>query len=138
MDWRQIRCWQGIIFAIKRISIADTRVIIEAIHDGSLAKAEYGTLPVFNLAYPKALKGVDPKILNPIDNWSNKEEYKTLLNKVADMFNKNFKRFENDASAAVKKGAPKVVWLEFSQINKHLFCYNSKERGFVDYCMANR
>jgi phosphoenolpyruvate carboxykinase (ATP) len=61
------------------------------------------------LAYPKALKGVDPKILNPIDNWSNKEEYKTLLNKVADMFNKNFNRFENDASAAVKKGAPKVV-----------------------------
>jgi phosphoenolpyruvate carboxykinase (ATP) len=73
-----------------------------------LAKAEFETLPVFNIAYPKSLPGVDSKILNPINTWANKDEYKTYLNKVADMFNSNFKRFENDASETVKKGAPVV------------------------------
>jgi phosphoenolpyruvate carboxykinase (ATP) len=66
---------------------------VNAIHDGSLAKAEFATLPIFNLQYPTALHGVDSKILNPEITWSNKEEYQLYLRKVADMFNKNFHRF---------------------------------------------
>lgn len=108
MDWRKIRHWKGTNIFIKRISIEATRNIVNAIHDGSLANAEFETLPVFNLQYPKSLHGVDPKILNPQNTWANKEEYKIYLNKVAEMFNKNFKRFEHDASETVKKGAPVV------------------------------
>lgn len=109
MDWRQIRIRQGSSLFTQRISIEATRNIVNAIHDGSLANAEYETLPVFNLQYPKALRGVDSKILNPENTWANKAEYKIYLHKVAEMFNKNFKRFENDASDAVKRGAPVIV-----------------------------
>jgi phosphoenolpyruvate carboxykinase (ATP) len=108
MDRRSLRIRKGTQFFIQRISIEATRNIVNAIHDGSLANVEYETLPVFNLQYPKALHGVDSKILNPENTWANKAEYKIYLHKVADMFNKNFKRFENDASDAVKRGAPVI------------------------------
>jgi phosphoenolpyruvate carboxykinase (ATP) len=49
---------------------------------------------------------VDTKILDPRNSWSNKEEYNLYAKKVAEMFNQNFERFANDASAAVKAGAP--------------------------------
>lgn len=71
---------------IQRISIQATRNIINAIHDGSLANAEYKTLPIFNLQYPSSLPGVDAKILNPRDSWSNPSEYDDSLAKVASMF----------------------------------------------------
>lgn len=79
--------WTGGKYGIgKRISIQATRNIINAIHDGSLAKAEYKTLPIFNLQYPSSLPGVDSKILNPRDSWSNPAEYDESLTKVASMF----------------------------------------------------
>ena len=108
MDWRSLWLRKGKEILMQRISIGATRTIINAIHDGSLANAEYESLPVFNLQYPKSLPGIDPKILNPENTWANKAEYKIYLHKVADMFNKNFKRFENDASDDVKRGAPVV------------------------------
>jgi phosphoenolpyruvate carboxykinase (ATP) len=106
MDWWTIWNRKGKNDSIQRISIENTRNIINAIHDGSLVNAEFENLPVFNLKYPKAINGVDTKILNPETSWTNKEEYRIYLNKVADMFNSNFKRFESDASETVKKGAP--------------------------------
>ena len=81
---------------------------MNAIHEGELAKAEYAKLPLFNLNYPVNIQGVDSNILNPEKSWANKQEYKMYLKKVAEMFNKNFQRFENDASAEVKAGAPVI------------------------------
>jgi len=66
---------------------------MNAIHDGTLANAEFAKLPIFNVSYPTNIPGVDPKILNPENAWISKEEYKIYLKKVADMFNKNFSRF---------------------------------------------
>lgn len=106
MDWRSLRCWKGILSLIQRISIGATRTIINSIHDGTLAKAEFAQLPIFNISYPVSIAGVDSKILNPENTWANKDEYKSYLRKVADMFNANFARFESDASEAVKAGAP--------------------------------
>ncbi len=67
----------------KRISIKDTRGIIDAILDGSIEKAEMGELPIFDLAIPKALPGVDPAILDPRDTYAikhnGKRKRKTLL-----------------------------------------------------------
>ena len=66
------------------------------------------TLPIFNLAYPKHIEGVDSGILNPANSWKNKEEFKETLHKVAEMFNDNFHKYESIASATVKAGAPKL------------------------------
>lgn len=81
---------------------------MNAIHDGELTNAEYAKLPIFNLYYPTSINGVDSNILNPENSWANKQEYKIYLKKVAEMFNKNFTRFEKDASAEVKAGAPAI------------------------------
>lgn len=79
--------WTGGKYGIgKRISIQATRDIINAIHDGSLAKSEFKTLPIFNLQYPSAIPGVSPKILNPRDSWTDGSEYDENLKKVAHMF----------------------------------------------------
>ena len=56
------------------------------------------TLPIFNLAYPKQIDGVDSSILNPANSWKNKEEFKDTLHKVAEMFNENFHKYEHIAS----------------------------------------
>jgi len=101
--------WIGGRYGVgKRISIGATRTIMNAIHDGSLANTQFAKLPVFNVTYPTNIPGVDPKILNPENAWASKDEYKVYLRKVAEMFNKNFARFDKDASAAVKAGAPTV------------------------------
>jgi phosphoenolpyruvate carboxykinase (ATP) len=106
MDRRSLRSREGISWFIQRISIQATRNIINAIHDGSLLNAKYETLPIFNLSFPTSIHDVDTKILDPRNSWSNKEEYNLYAKKVAEMFNQNFERFANDASAAVKAGAP--------------------------------
>ena len=54
----------------KRISIKDTRAIIDAILNGSLDNAETFTLPMFNLAIPTELPGVDTKILDPRNTYA--------------------------------------------------------------------
>ena len=53
----------------KRISIKDTRRIIDAILDGSIDKAETKMIPIFNFKVPVALHDVDPKILDPRDTY---------------------------------------------------------------------
>ena len=106
MDWWPLRRWQGNILLTQRISIGHTREIINAIHSGELAKAEFKTLPIFNLQYPTNIEGVNPKILNPEDSWQSKDEFKETLEKVASMFRENFKKFTNDASEQVKAGGP--------------------------------
>lgn len=82
--------------------------MINAIHDGSLAKAQYETLPIFNLQYPTAIAGVDPKILDPRKTWASQDEYNHYAKLVAEMFNKNFERFKNDATDEVKRGGPQL------------------------------
>ena len=71
-----------------------------------MSNATFETLPIFNLQYPTSIAGVDSKILNPKQSWVNKEEYEIYARKVADMFNDNFERYSEDASAEVKMGAP--------------------------------
>jgi len=66
--------WTGGRYGIgKRISIHDTRNIINAIHDGRINNSEFETMPVFNLSYPKTIEGVNTEILNPVNTWKNKE-----------------------------------------------------------------
>lgn len=63
----------------KRISIKDTRAIIDAILNGSLDNAETFTLPMFNLAIPTELPGVDTKILDPRNTYASPEQWQEKL-----------------------------------------------------------
>jgi len=93
----------------KRISIKDTRGIIDAILDGSINKAETKFIPVFNFEVPTSLPGVDPKILDPRDTYANKADWDAKAADLASRFVKNFKKYEtNEAGKALVKAGPEV------------------------------
>ena len=93
----------------KRISIKDTRGIIDAILDGSILKAETKTIPYFNLAVPTALPGVDPSILDPRDTYADAAEWDAKAKDLAGRFVKNFVKYTgNDAGKALVAAGPKV------------------------------
>lgn len=60
-----------------RMSLTQTRAIIDSIHDGSLDMTDCDHMRRFGLQIPKQVSGVDTEILRPINCWENKEEYKT-------------------------------------------------------------
>ena len=82
----------------KRISIKDTRGIIDAILDGSIDKAPTKTIPFFDFVVPTALPGVDPKILDPRDTYANASEWETKAKDLSERFIKNVKKFEGSAA----------------------------------------
>ncbi|MBD9134434.1 MAG: phosphoenolpyruvate carboxykinase (ATP) [Alistipes indistinctus] len=93
----------------KRISIKDTRGIIDAILDGSIDKAPTKTMPYFDFKVPTALPGVDPKILDPRDTYANASEWETKAKDLSERFIKNFKKFEgNAAGKALVAAGPKL------------------------------
>ena len=93
----------------KRISIKDTRGIIDAILDGSILKAETKEIPYFNFAVPTALPGVDPAILDPRDTYADASEWETKAKDLASRFVKNFDKYTgNDAGKALVEAGPKL------------------------------
>ena len=82
----------------KRISIKDTRGIIDAILNGAILKAPTKKLPIFDFEVPTELPGVDPKILAPRDTYTNPEEWTVKAKDLAARFIKNFKKYENNAA----------------------------------------
>jgi len=85
--------WNG---SGKRISIKDTRGIIDAILDGSILTAPTKQIPVFGFTVPTELPGVDPKILDPRDTYTDTEEWQKKATMLAEKFINNFKKFENN------------------------------------------
>ncbi len=93
----------------KRISIKDTRGIIDAILDGSILKAETKKIPYFDFEVPTALPGVDPKILDPRDTYAAAAEWETKAKDLAGRFIKNFEKFTyNEAGKALVAAGPKL------------------------------
>lgn len=76
----------------KRISIKDTRRIIDAILDGSIEKAPTKMVPVFNLEVPTELPGVNPAILDPRDTYSDPIEWENKAIDLGERFIKNFEK----------------------------------------------
>ena len=98
--------WNG---SGKRISIKDTRGIIDAILDGSIDKAETKTIPYFSFEVPTALPGVDPKILDPRDTYADASAWDTKAQDLAARFIKNFAKFTgNEAGKALVAAGPKL------------------------------
>ncbi len=90
----------------KRISIKDTRAIIDAILDGSIEKAETKTVPVFNLEIPTSLHDVNAAILDPRDTYENVSDWNTKAADLASRFVKNFEQYtdNNEGQSLVKAG----------------------------------
>jgi len=93
----------------KRISIKDTRGIIDAILDGSILKAETKKIPYFDFEVPTSLPGVDPKILDPRDTYADVKQWDDKARDLADRFVKNFVKFTyNEAGKALVAAGPKL------------------------------
>jgi len=93
----------------KRISIRDTRGIIDAILNHSIEKAPTKTIPFFNFVVPTQLEGVDPAILDPRDTYANAAEWEEKAKDLAGRFIKNFKKFEgNEAGKALVAAGPQL------------------------------
>ena len=93
----------------KRISIKDTRGIIDAILDGSIEKAETKTIPYFNFEVPTELPGVDTNILDPRNTYADAAEWEVKAKDLADRFIKNFVKFTgNDAGKALVAAGPQL------------------------------
>ena len=88
----------------KRISIKDTRGIIDAILDGSIDKAPTKTIPYFSFVVPTELPNVDPKILDPRDTYADASQWEEKAKDLAGRFIKNFKKFESLGGDLVKAG----------------------------------
>jgi phosphoenolpyruvate carboxykinase (ATP) len=81
----------------KRISIKDTRAIIDAILDGSIEKAETKVVPIFNLEVPTALHDVDSGILDPRDTYAEASDWEGKAKDLAERFINNFVQYTVDS-----------------------------------------
>ena len=93
----------------KRISIKDTRGIIDAILNGDIKNAPTKTIPHFNFEVPTQLPGVDPAILDPRDTYADVSEWETKAQDLAGRFIKNFSKYEgNEAGKALVAAGPQL------------------------------
>ncbi|MDE6527695.1 MAG: phosphoenolpyruvate carboxykinase (ATP), partial [Muribaculaceae bacterium] len=98
--------WNG---SGKRISIRDTRGIIDAILDGAILNAPTKQIPIFDFTVPTELPGVDPNILDPRDTYADPAVWTEKATKLAEMFINNFKKFEhNEAGKALVAAGPRL------------------------------
>jgi phosphoenolpyruvate carboxykinase (ATP) len=93
----------------KRISIKDTRAIIDNILNGSLENADTQIVPIFNLEVPTALEGVDQAILDPRSTYADASEWTNKATDLAGLFIKNFAQYtDNEEGKNLVKAGPQL------------------------------
>ncbi|MEP4667486.1 MAG: phosphoenolpyruvate carboxykinase (ATP), partial [Cyclobacteriaceae bacterium] len=92
----------------ERISLKDTRSIIDSINNGTMADLEFVKENIFNLSIPKRCGDVDPRILNPSTAWDSPEEYRMGATTLAEKFINNFKQYESQCSNEILTAAPMI------------------------------
>ena len=93
----------------KRISIKDTRGIIDAILDGSIDNAPTKSIPYFDFTVPTELPGVDPAILDPRDTYAEASQWEVKAQDLAGRFVKNFAKFTtNEEGKKLVEAGPKL------------------------------
>ena len=98
--------WNG---SGKRISIKDTRGIIDAILNGDVLKAPTKKIPFFDFEVPTELPGVDPTILDPRDTYADSKTWNEKARDLAERFIRNFTKYEgNAAGKALVAAGPKT------------------------------
>ena len=99
--------WTGGAYGVgNRMSLKDTRIMIQAALDGSLNKGNFENFEVFNFQVPTRINGIDQKILQPKNTWKDPASYDKALKDLAQLFINNFKQFESGVSNAIKTAAP--------------------------------
>jgi phosphoenolpyruvate carboxykinase (ATP) len=101
--------WQGHYRGRQRMPIKATRALLNAALDGSLNNAEFRIDPNFGFEFPLRLPGVDSKILDPREAWSDKAAYDATAQKLVQAFIDNFEQFEQHVDAGVREAAPKAA-----------------------------
>ncbi|KAF5105571.1 hypothetical protein DV452_005164 [Geotrichum candidum] len=93
----------------KRCPLKYTRAILDAIHSGELAKAEYENFGVFNLQVPKTAPNVPSELLNPAASWTGgQKEFDQEVKKLGALFKENFKNYESEALPEVIAAGPEL------------------------------
>jgi phosphoenolpyruvate carboxykinase (ATP) len=93
----------------KRMSLKDTRAIIDAIIDGSILEAETKHIPVLNLTVPVALKNVSEGILDPRDTYPTEADWTVKAKQLAAKYIANFEQYcDNDDAIALKVAGPQL------------------------------
>ena len=106
--WLMNTGWSGGKYGVgKRMSLKTSRGILDQIHNGSLEKQEYETMPVFNLRVPKTVEGIESSILMPVNTWKDKAAYTEQSKKLATQFVKNFEKYHDGTpQEVIQKGGP--------------------------------
>jgi len=100
--------WSGGGYGVgARIKLKYTRSMINAALNGELDNADTIKHPVFGLEMIQGIGGVPVEILNPRNTWSDKNAYDEQANKLAELFNENFKKYSDYANEDILEGAPK-------------------------------
>ena len=100
--------WTGGAYGVgRRISIGDTRAIVDAALSGALDHVKYERDPVFNVDVPTECPNVPSEILRPRSTWSQSADYDAQAGTLAGMFTQNFKMFESDADPDVVLAGPR-------------------------------
>jgi phosphoenolpyruvate carboxykinase (ATP) len=92
----------------KRISLKNTRAILDAVHTCALANPKLERDPIFGFDNVTEIPGVPSEILRPRESWSDKSAYDAAAKKLAGLFKKNFEAYAAGASAEVRAAAPKA------------------------------
>jgi phosphoenolpyruvate carboxykinase (ATP) len=101
--------WSGGAFGIgKRIKLAYTRAIVNAIHSGALANAKTQKDPVFGFDVIMECPGVPSEILDPRNTWTDKAAYDAAAKKLAKLFHDNFKAYESGVSPEVRAAGASI------------------------------
>jgi phosphoenolpyruvate carboxykinase (ATP) len=101
--------WVGGPYGVgKRISIRYTRAMLNAALDGKLQGVEYTTDPVFGFQVPKTCPDIPGNVLDPASSWVSPEAYMKRYRSLASRFVDNFKKFEDNATEAVRNAGPKI------------------------------
>ena len=101
--------WVGGAYGVgSRIKLKYTRAMLDAIHDGTLAKAEYKALDIFGLQIPVSCPGVPDEVLVPRQAWKDQGKYEQSLKHLAEMFVKNFEKYKAGVAQEVLEAGPKL------------------------------
>ncbi|MBP7673479.1 MAG: phosphoenolpyruvate carboxykinase (ATP), partial [Klebsiella sp.] len=93
----------------KRLSLRDTRSIISAILNGTTGPLREETIPVFGLAIPQSIPGVDSAVLDPRNGWSSADKWQEKAESLAQLFMDNFKQYsDTEAGARLALAGPQL------------------------------
>jgi phosphoenolpyruvate carboxykinase (ATP) len=107
-SWLVNTGWSGGPYGVgSRMKIANTRAMVRAALDGSLASIPTQQDPIFGLHVPNSCPGVSAEVLNPRNTWKDKAAYDAKAKELAEKLKKNFEQFAASATSEVRNAGPK-------------------------------